>query len=154
MNTKKRNFVNGLKDCLKYLRQKQSFNQLEHKRAVLAANLPKFRLDGKWKSPDAEIISYKESATGSLELVWVESKTGKFRFSGNVQGLESEGKIEKWKDPYGGVSLISGNRNEGKYEIHGDGFILLTNDLRTLTIKVRESAGGNQRSMSFRKIGQ
>jgi hypothetical protein len=154
MNTNKRSFLSGLKDCLKYLQRKHSFNQLEHKKAMLAANLTKFHLDGKWESPDAEIISYKESATGSLELVWVESNNGKFRFSGNVQGLESKGNIEKWVDHFGGVSLILSDRQEGKYEIHGDGFILLTNNLNTLTIKVQETGGSNRRSVSFRKIGE
>jgi hypothetical protein len=153
MNTKKPSLLNGLKDCLKYLQRKHSFKQQERKNAMLAANLPKFHLDGKWKSPDAEIISYKESATGNLELVWVESKNGKFRFSGNMQGLESKGTIEKWRDHFRGVSLILTNRDEGKYEIHGDGLVFLTNNLNTLTIKVQESAGNNHRSVSFRKIG-
>jgi hypothetical protein len=152
MNAKKRSFLSGLKDCLKFLQQKQSFKQLEHNNAMLAANPPKFRLDGKWKSPDAEIISYKESATGSLELVWVETKNGKFRFSGNVQDLVSKGKIEKWKDHFRGISLILTNRDEGKYEIHGDGFVFLANNLNTLTIKVQESAGDNHHSVLFRKI--
>lgn len=154
MNTQKRGFLSNLKDCLSYLQRRHSIKQLEQKNAKLAAHPPQFHLDGKWKNPDAEIISYKESVAGNLEFVWVESKNGKFRFSGNVQGLESKGKIEKWNDPYGGVSLISSNRDEGKYEMHGEGFILLTNDSRTLTIQVQESDGDSHRSVSFRKVGQ
>jgi hypothetical protein len=154
-NAKKHGFFDNLKDCLKYLQERQIMYQAEYKRDQLAAHTPQFRLDGRWNNSDAEIISYRvESVTGNLELVWSESHNGRFRFSGKVDGLESKGTIEKWKDSFDGISLIFGDKAGDRYESHGAGCILLTKNFRTLTIKVMESAAKNQRSMTFHRGGE
>jgi len=124
--------------------------------ATLAANMPQFHLNGKWKSADSEIISNKvESDIGSLELVWVESKKEKFRFSGKADGLAAKGKIEKWKEPDALSALLNfGVKQEGKFESHGDGYVFLSNNLGTLTIFVQESDGKKHRLIQFHKTSE
>jgi Flp pilus assembly protein TadD len=118
--------------------------------AMLATSPSQFDLDGKWRNSDAEVISSKiESATGSVELIWVESKIDKLRFLGKVSGLASRGKIEKWREPYLGISSLLGGKAEGEYVSYGDGYIFLSKNLDTITIFVQEADSKNHRSISF-----
>ena len=108
-------------------------------------------VDGKWTNADGEVVSAKcESTTNNLELIWVESTKEKFKYSGQTNGRSSKGRIEKWKEPSLGLSLLSfGSKEEGKFESHGDGLVFLSKDMGTIRVFIQESGSSNYRSISF-----